>query len=684
MTTLTPISLLLAWAVLVSTVAAQAAHRFTTREFLSLERVSEPAISPDGSRIVYTVTVADLGANRRNQDLWLVDTTGTPRRITDDSLGGRGAKWSPDGQTIAFINSRGGTPEVWLYDFKESRKRKLTSLSTGADGVIWSPTGTHLAFVSEVYPDCSDDPCNARRSAEDEKKPSQARTYDQLMFRHWTAWEDGRRSHLFVIPMAGGSPLDVIRGKDYDTPVPPFGGSADYAFSPDGQELAFTAKLGNDQAWTTNNDIFTVPAAGGAPVNVTASMKGADQTPAYSPDGRYLAFLSQERPGFESDRVRLMLRDRRTGAVHELPKGYDRSIGEYLWTGTGFFAVAEDRQRHEIVHITAGGDVHHVLRENGLNPSQLSLGVQGQTPVLAFVSDGMADPGNVYRWLTDHVARPKSLTRMNADKLAGLSLRPAEEIGWRGADGDSVYGLLVKPPQFKEGRKYPLVVLVHGGPQSAWLDQFHSRWNAQLFAAPGYVVFLPNPRGSTGFGQKFVDQISHDWGGRVYTDLMSGVDAVARLPFVDSTRMAAAGGSYGGYMMNWLEGHTTRFKTLIDHSGIYNLESMYGGTEELWFPEWEFGGPPWSSKADYLKWSPHRFAAQFKTPMLVIHGEQDYRIPYTEGLQTFTALRRQNVPARLLVFPDEGHWITRPQNQLKWYDEVQAWLGKYLGPAPTP
>jgi len=684
MTTPTPISLLLAWAVLVPTVAAQAPHRFTTSEFLSLERVSEPAISPDGSRIVYTVTVADLRANRRNQDLWLVDTAGTPRRITDDSLGGRGAKWSPDGQMIAFVNSRGGTPEVWLYDVKESRKRKLTSLSTGADGVIWSPTGTRLAFVSEVYPDCPDDACNARRGAEDEKKPSQARAYDQLMFRHWTAWEDGRRSHLFVIALAGGAPVDLIRGKDYDTPVPPFGGSADYAFSTDGQELAFTAKLGNDQAWTTNNDIFTVAVAGGEPVNVTASMKGADQTPAYSPDGRYLAFLSQERPGFESDRVRLMVRDRRTGAVHEIPKGYDRSIGEYLWTGAGFFAVAEDRQRHEIVHITPSGDVHHVLREPGLNPSQLSLGVQDGTAVLAFVSDGMADPGNVYRWLTDHVARPKPLTRMNAEKLAGLGLRPAEEIKWRGADGDSVYGLLVKPPQFQEGRKYPLVVLVHGGPQSAWLDQFHSRWNAQLFAAPGYVVFLPNPRGSTGFGQKFVDQISRDWGGRVYTDLMSGVDAVARLPFVDSTRMAAAGGSYGGYMMNWLEGHTTRFKTLIDHSGIYNLESMYGGTEELWFPEWEFGGPPWSSKADYMKWSPHRFAAQFKTPMLVIHGEQDYRIPYTEGLQTFTALRRQNVPARLLVFPDEGHWITRPQNQLRWYDEVHGCLGLYLGPTPTP
>lgn len=672
---------LFAW---VPAAAAQAPHPMTAEEFLALDRVAEPAISPDGKWVAYTFTSTDLAKNRRFQDLYLVSAAGgNSRQISTDSLGGRSAKWSPDGKTIAYINSRGGTPQVWLFTVADNSRKALTSLSTGADGVIWSPKGTHVAFVSEVYPSCADDACNQRKAAEDEKKPSKARAYDELMFRHWTAWEDGLRSHLFVVSAFGGPPRDLMQGKDYDTPVPPFGGSADYAFSPDGLELAFTAKPGTDDSWTTNNDIFTVPVVGGEVVNVTASMKGAEQTPAYSPDGKSLAFLSQERAGFESDRWRLMVRDRQTGATREVPKAYDRSIGEYSWTGTDFFAIVEDRQRHEILHITATGDVHRVLREDSLNPGQLSIGLSGQVPVLSFVSDDISNPGNIYTWLTDHVQRPRAVTQLNARKLASLKLRPAEEVGWKGADGDSVFGLLLKPPQFQEGRKYPLLLLVHGGPQGAWLDAFGSRWNPELFAAPGYVVFMPNPRGSTGFGQKFLDQISRDWGGRVVTDIMTGVDMVARLPYVDSTRMAAAGGSYGGYMMNWFEGHTNRFRTLVNHAGVFNLEAMYGSTEELWFVEWEFGGAYWANRGDYEKWSPHRFASQFKTPMLVIHGEQDFRVPYAEGLQAFTALRRQGVPSRMVVFPDEGHWISRPQNQLRWWGEVHSWLGKYLA-APTP
>jgi dipeptidyl aminopeptidase/acylaminoacyl peptidase len=541
-----------------------------------------------------------------------------------------------------------------------------------------------LAFVSDVYPACSDDACNVAHAKADEAKPSKARIYDELLFRHWTAWEDGLRSHVFVIPVTGGVARDLLAGKDYDSPVPPFGGSSDYAFSPDGKELAFTTKIGNDQAYRTNNDIYTVPVAGGEPVNVTAGMMGAESGPAYSPDGKYLAFRSQERANFESDRQRLMVRDRATGQVHEVPKSFDRSISEYQWApgGPDFIVTSEDRQREDLLHITFAGDVHHIRKPEG-NVGQISAALlNGKDLTVAFVKDAADRPGDVFVWTLGPSA-PIQVTHQNDAKLAGTRMNPAEEFGWVGADGDSVHGLLVKPPQYQPGKKYPVVILIHGGPQGAWMDSFHSRWNAQLFAAPGYVVAMINPRGSTGFGQKFVDQISRDWGGKVYTDIMTGVDFVSKLPYVDSTRMGAAGGSYGGYMIDWINGHTNRFKALVSHDGVYNLESEYDGTEELWFPEWEMGGPYWSNPADYAQWSPHRFAQNFKTPTLVVQGSLDYRVPETQGLGMFTALRRQGVPARLLDFPDEGHWVTKAANQRVWWNEVTGWLTRYLG-TPTP
>jgi len=422
---------------------AQSVHPMSPEEYLSLDRANEPALSPDGKWSVYTVTRTDLAANERRQGVWLVSAEGgEPNQISTDSLGGHGGRWSPDGRTIAFTSTRGGTPQVWLYSLADGGRRQLTSLSTGADGVIWSPTGTHLAFVSEVYPSCPDDACNAKRAEEAAREPSKARVYDELLHRHWKSWEDGLRSHLFVVPATGGTPRDLTQGKDYDTPVPPFGSSADYAFSPDGKEMAFTAKPGHDDAWVTNSDIFTVPITGGEPANVTAALKGAEQTPAYSPDGKFLAFLSQERAGFESDRLRLMVLDRRTGVPRELPKGLDLSIVEYGWLGNELIAVVEDRQRHTMLHITAEGDVHRVFRDENLNPSEISVGRDGQTPVIAFIGDGIANPGDVYAWRVDHAhpAPPRALTRLNATSVSRLTMRPAEEVKWKGADGDTVYG----------------------------------------------------------------------------------------------------------------------------------------------------------------------------------------------------------------------------------------------------
>ena len=662
---------------------AQERHALTVPEFVALDRPGEPAISPDGRWVAYHVTTTDLAAARRRTDLWLVAAAGgEARRISSDSLGGRSARWSPDARAIAYVTTRGGTPQVWIYEPAGGTQRQLTSLSTGADGPVWSPSGRLVAFVSAVYPECNSDACNQRRAAEEERRPSRARIYDHLLYRHWNAWDDGTRSHLFVVPADGGTPRDLLAGKDYDTPVPPSGGSADYAWSPDDREIAFTTKVGRDQAWTTNLDIYTVSAAGGEPANITAGMMGADQTPAYSPDGHFLAFLSQRRAAYESDRVRLMLRDRATGAVRELPRGFDRWVGEYAWepSSQGLIVIAEDRMRDRIFHVTLQGDVHHI--HPGGNASQLSIGSSDGHDVMAYLSDAANQPAQVYVWRIDHdhPAAPLAVTHLNADRLATLDLPPAEEIAWLGAGGDSVHGLLLKPPHFDPATRYPLLVLVHGGPQGAWLDQFHSRWNPEMLASPGYVVFMPNPRGSTGFGQRFIDQIARDWGGRAYVDIMRGVDVVARLPYVDSTRMGAAGGSFGGHMVNWINGHTTRFKVLVAHDGDFNLSSFTGATEELWFPEHDLGGQPWANRTDYGLWSPDRFAGRMRTPELVIHGGQDFRVPETEGMQAFTALQRQNVPSRFLYFPDEGHWVLKPQNQVVWWTTVHEWLAHYLKP----
>ena len=661
---------------------AQVRHPMTIGEFVSLDRPSEPAISPDGRWVAYNVATTDLATSRRRTDLWLVPAAGgEARRLSTDSLGGRSARWSPDSRALAYVTTRGGTPQVWIVEPESGARRQLTSLSTGADGPIWSPDGASIAFVSQVYPQCADDACNQRRAAAEDARPSRARLYDHLLFRHWNVWDDGTRSHLFVVNAQGGPPRDLLAGKDWDTPVPPFGGTADYAWSPDGRELAFTTKFGRDQAWTTNTDIYTVSASGGEPVNVTPHSPGADETPAYSPDGRWLAYLSQATPAYESDRIRLMVRDRATGAVHEVPKAFDRWVGEYAWepNSQGFVVIAEDRQVNRFFHVTLAGDVHDV--HPGGDASQLSLaGPAGGPETAAFVGDAIDRPPDVYVWRIDHAhpTPPLQLTHLNADTLRTLDLPAAEAIAWRGANGDSVHGWLLKPPGFDPARRYPLLVLVHGGPQGAWLDQFHPRWNPEMFAAPGYVVFMPNPRGSTGFGQRFIDAIARDWGGKVYVDIMRGVDLVARLPYVDSTRMGAAGGSFGGHMINWINGHTRRFKVLVAHDGDFNLSSMYGATEELWFPEHDLGGPPWVDRTDYARWSPDRFASRMKTPELVIHGGQDFRVPETEGFQAFTALQRQGVPSKLLYFPDEGHWVLRPANQVVWWTTVHLWLAGYL------
>jgi dipeptidyl aminopeptidase/acylaminoacyl peptidase len=651
-------------------------------EFIGLDRVSDPQVSPDGQWVIYAVTVTDIEANGSSTDLWIIPVEGGEPRQIDARRGSRHGRWSPDGSTIAYITTRDGTPQIRLYTVASRRTRRLTLLSTGVDGVVWSPTGTHLAFVSEVYIDCPDDECNRARMEADAQDLVQAKAYDELLFRHWTTWEDDLRSHLFVVPVAGGTPVDVMPGADYDVPVPPFGGSSDYAFMPDGESILYTTKRGTDEAWHTNTDVYRVSVPGGEPENLTQALEGAEQHPTPSPDGRMIAFLSQERPRFEADRLRLMTLDLSSGEMRDVTSRFDRGVSEFVWfpNSREILFTAQDRHRNAVYKTGLSGRVEPLLSWG--NTSQISFA--GDSGTLVFVNDAIDRPGQIHVWSLRSRGEPRQLTDLNAEILAQVTMHPAEEISWIGADGRTVHGMLVRPPQFRRGTRYPLLVMIHGGPQGAWLDNFHSRWNAQMFAAGGYVTVLLNPRGSTGFGQRFVDEISRDWGGKVFIDIMAGVEHAARFSFVDSTRIAAAGGSYGGYMVNWINGNSDRFDALISHAGIYNIESFYGATEELWFPEWEFGGPPWEDRTYYEQWSPHRFARNFSTPTLVIHGARDYRVPDTQGFQMFTALRRQDVPARLVYFPDEGHWIGKPQNKRLWWTEVQSWLARYLGSPPMP
>ena len=666
--------------------AAVSGRPITFEDFATMPGVSDPQLSPDGSQLLYAVRATDIAANKRTTRSFVIPVAGgASRQFPDESTTATEARWSPDGRSVAYVS--GG--QLWVADASGAGKRQLTTINGGASGPLWSPSGDRIAFTTAVYPDCADDACNVGKTKEADTNKVKAHIADNLLYRHWTAYSDGTRSHLYTIAVSGGAPTDLTAGATYDVPPPPFGGSEAYSWSPDGREIAYTAK---DQqaadAWTTDLNIYVVPAQGSGKAEViTAANRGADQNPVYSPDGRYIAYQSQGRAGFEADRGRLMLYDRAAKTSRELLPNWDRNADGYFF--------APDMKTLYIATLDRGRDK---LFRVALDARGMAIG----TPVVAIGDRNnsaftWSSDGRVVAWQRDaadhpteiHASRltakgwdaPRQVTHETDAKIAGLALRPLEEFWYVGAGGDSVQGFVMKPPQYQPGKKYPTVVLIHGGPQGAFIDNWHGRWNYAMFAAPGAAVMFVNPRGSTGYGQRFVDEVSKDWGGKAYEDIMKGVDAaVRRYAFLDSTRLAAAGGSYGGYMVNWINGHTNRFKAIVSHAGVFNLEAMYGATEEIWFPEWEFGGAYWDSTASaqqYRKWSPHLFAGRMNTPTLVVHGEMDYRVPYTEGLSLFTALQRRGVPSRLVVFPDEGHWIGKPQNQRLWWREVNGWLTKY-------
>ncbi len=664
-----------------------AGRPMTVDDLLAIKSVSDPQVSPDGRWVVYVVSELDRATEKTNSDLWLIALAGgEPKRLTTAAGADTHPRWSPDGKTIAFTSTRGGSSQVWLLPLEGGEARQLTKLPVDVAGPIWSPKGDKIAFAAEIYPGKTAEE-TAAKDKEKEGSKSKARVYDQLMIRHWSSWDEGKRSHLFVADAQTGSAKDLTPDLKVNSPPAPFGGSDDYAFSPDGKELAFTAEPEKDLAWSTNTDIWTVSVEGGERKNLTPDSPGADGKPSFSPDGKRFGYTSQARAGFESDLWVLKIRDRASGSLEYSSERLDRPVLAYAWaeglstaeppSPAHLFAVIDDLGGEPILEIQAGESPRQEIRIHGGVNTAVQAVPGGKD--LVFVRGDAAHPGEIYTARTDGSGL-KALTHHNAAVLSELALAEAEEFHFKGADGDSVSGWLVKPPGFDAQKKYPVVFLIHGGPQGAWHNEWHNRWNYQLFAAPGYAVVAINPRGSTGYGQKFTDQISQDWTGRVYEDLMLGLDHVLKAyPFLDASRVAAAGGSYGGFMVNWIAGHTDRFKALISHAGVFDLTSKYGTTEELWFPEWEFGGAPWQKPEHYRERSPSTYVDKFKTPTLVIHGALDYRVHEGQGLGMFTSLQRKGIPSRYVFFPDEGHWITKPANRIVWWREVLGWLDKYLG-----
>jgi dipeptidyl aminopeptidase/acylaminoacyl peptidase len=656
-------------ALLVTAVLLVATPAFpvTFEDMAAMKRIGAPRVSPDGKWIAYDVSTIDLGANVRRSAIHLVGTDGSgTRQVTEGTKQDEGPSWSPDGKTLAYVSNKdGATKQVYLHDLAAGTSRKLTNLSSGAASIEWVPDGSAIVVSSDVWPDCGVDPkCTEERTAAAEKAPTKARVIDNLFYRHWNAWTEATRAHLIYVPLNGGAVRDLTPGAQ---------AAEDFDISPDGKEVAFTRNTDPRSEISTNSDIFIVPLTGGDARRLT-TRTGADASPAYSPDGRYLAYRSQSRAGYESDLWELWLYDRQTGQSRRTATDFPNWIQSIAWSHDSktLFVIAPLKGKTALYEITLDGRATLLHDKGGVE----NVAVAKNGGSLYFGMSTLRRPTDIYAFLRGGTLR--QLTRENDALLARVQMGETSDVWWTGADNAQVQGHLIKPPNFDPSKKYPALVLIHGGPQGAWGDAWSYRWNPQIFASRGYVILMPNPRGSSGFGQQFVEQISGDWAGRVYVDIMNGVDTFAAMPFVDATRMGAAGGSYGGYMVNWILGHSNRFKALVSHAGVYNLESMYGVTEELWFPEWEFGGNPWDNPELYTKWSPHRFAKNFATPTLVTHGELDFRVPIGEGLQLFTALQRRNVPSRLLYFPDEGHWILKPQNSKLWFQTVGDWFDRWL------
>jgi dipeptidyl aminopeptidase/acylaminoacyl peptidase len=657
-------------------ISAQNKRAITVEDLWAMKRINSFDVSADVKMIVFAATSYSIDENKGNSDIYLINSDGNNLHTLKNSEKNETIPlFVPNSNKISYLLDG----QIWTCNPDGSGEEKLTDVYTKVTDYKWSPSGTKILFTSSVYSDCETQVCNRQKDEEKESSKIKASIFTELMYRHWDEWRKGKVSQLFLFDVKEKSFEDITPNSNYNVPPIALGSTNDFNFSPNENQISFTMNTSDFISTSTDNDIFIIElkdAGKNLPQKISQS-KGNDNQPVYSPDGKYITFTSMKRAGFEADKQDLILYNREKETYESLTDNFNLSAGEIVWSNNSktIYFTAENEIYNSIYKVNIENpDVELFYKEN--QNSKIKLSPDGK--ILYFLKQKSDLPDEIFSISTDGKNTLRQITFINKEVISKLEFNPVETFWSEGAEGAMVQSILIKPPFFDPNKKYPMIFLIHGGPQGHWSDDFHYRWNTQLFTSQGYVVVASNPRGSTGYGQKFTDEISEDWGGKVYTDLMNAYDyAIKNFNYIDVQNTFAAGASYGGYMINWIEGHSDRFNALVCHDGVFNLESMYGTTEELWFPEWEFGGPPWQNRELYEKWSPHKYIHNAETPMLIIHGANDFRVVEEQAFQLFTSLQRLGVESKFLYFPDETHFVTKPQNSVLWWKTVFNWFEEH-------